>query len=116
MTKDKNKRKAMWTSQCGKCAICLEHQETVIGMCFVQGKMICRKCSTSLSNYRSALARGVTPEILAVFLAREPAVESEEPEETLPTVTPTEEPPDRLMVNGVWCRVIDGAWIPVESE
>lgn len=80
MTKNETKRKTTWMEQCGKCAICLEYQETVAGMCFTQSKLICRKCSTSLSNYKSALARGVTPEMLAAFLAPPSTTEPKEVE------------------------------------
>ncbi len=102
MTKNETKRKTTWMAQCGKCAICLEHQETVTGMCFAQDKLVCRKCSTSLSNYQSALARGVTPEMLAAFLVQ-------------PTTAQTEEPPERLMIDGMWCEVTDGAWVKIED-
>lgn len=104
MTKDENKRKTTWMSQCGECAICLEYQEVVTGMCFVQGKLICRKCNTSLGNYKSALARGVTPEMLAAFLA--PEVESVD----------VESPPEQMFIDGEWCEVINEAWVPMDPQ
>ena len=94
MTKNETKRKTTWMAQCGKCAICLEHQETAKGMCFAQDKLVCRKCSASLSNYKSALARGVTPEMLVAFLVQ--------PSESIDE----EELPERLMIGGAVCEVI----------
>lgn len=103
MTKNETKRKTTWMEQCGKCAICLEYQETVAGMCFApeQAALICRACSAFLSSYKERAEHGVTPEMLATFLA--------------PTTGP-EESPKRLMIDGIWCEVVGGEWTPIESE
>ncbi len=104
MTKNEIKRKTTWMAQCGKCAICLEYQETVMGMCFVseQDALICRACSAFLSSYKERGGHGVTPEMLAAFLAP-----PSEPE------TPTTE---RLMIGGEWCEMIDEAWVLMDPQ
>ena len=105
MTKNETKRKTTWMTQCGKCAICLEWQDSAKGMCFVpeQDALICRACSAFLSSYKERARNGVTPEILAAFLAP-------------PTAASIEEPPERLMVDGEWCEVIDGAWVKIDLQ
>ncbi len=102
MTKNEIKRKTTWMSQCGKCAICLEWQDSAKGMCFAQDKLVCRKCSTSLSNYKSALVRGVTPEMLAAFLA--------------PTVESVDKDSGQSFLDGEWCEVVNGEWTAVDPQ
>ena len=102
MTKNETKRKTTWMTQRGKCAICLEHQETVAGMCFVpeQDALICRACSAFLSSYKERAGRGVTPEMLAAFL------------------TPLPEPEDsgRMFISGEWCEVVDEEWVVMNPQ
>lgn len=73
----KTHRAALLIAQDHACAMCGEHQDTVVGMIYApeQNAMICRNCSQFKAVYTSNIRRGCTVEELEAFLARPPAPE-----------------------------------------
>lgn len=77
-TKTEKARRATLLVQQGKqCALCREPMPTAFRMLLIekQNAVVCRACGQFMSVYAASVARGVTPEVLAVFLARPPAAE-----------------------------------------
>lgn len=74
---EKERRAALLTAQHNKCALCSKYLPTAIRMILIkeQNAIICKACDMFKSVYLSNIHRGITPEILAAFLARQPAPE-----------------------------------------
>jgi hypothetical protein len=163
---EKTRREAILTAQSHECALCHETMPTAFRMILVekQNAIVCRACGQFMSVYAASVARGVTPETLAVFLARDaapeptatsvaqhkkllpeqlrtrfdaatqwdclaeydkrfgwsgPVINPDTGEEWVPLTTedsPPDQQSDRLMVDGVWCEVVDGAWVPMDPQ
>ncbi|KKL54815.1 hypothetical protein LCGC14_1721060 [marine sediment metagenome] len=75
--KERERREALLIDQGNICALCHNSIPTAFRMLLVekQNAIICRACSMFMSVYARNESRGVTPEVLAVFLARDAASE-----------------------------------------
>ena len=114
----KTRRAALLIAQDHACAMCGEHQDTVVGMIYApeQNAMICRNCGQFKAVYTFNIERGCTVEELEAFLARPPAPEPPITAEAIPKrkLTPAQERARQACADGkvVWP---DGTRMSVEE-
>jgi len=100
---EKERRAALLTQQHNRCALCYGPMPTAFRMILAkeQNAIVCRACGQYMYVYTAALARGVTANILAAFLAQESAPEPG----PVPAAGGNEQttPDERMLIDGVWC-------------
>ncbi|MCP5019633.1 MAG: hypothetical protein GY938_30770 [Ketobacter sp.] len=126
---NKQERQALFQTQRHCCALCLVHADNCKGWTYrpVEHVLVCRRCSTALTNYVSSMARGITPAAMDALLAMRPKPEPEtdDDDDTLGTKTvrqatpPTHvslipEPtgPETMIIDSVVCDAATGE--PIE--